>query len=194
MFKIINICLLTMMTFLNASSIESELGINIGLNSTKNEGGNKFENPTIGISYQNNKYIVSPRVDIDYTKVKEERASSLVKASINGVYEYENNTNTTPYAVAGVGYEYVSGGTKDAFESHPFVQGGAGLKVDLEQGFKARVEGKILQIIGGNDENNEFMLTAGVTIPLGRQELIKHQVPRIIMPAPRVVMPSSCDS
>lgn len=196
--KIIFYCLFTL-TMLNANNIESELGINIGLNSTKNEDGNKFKNPSIGMTYQDNKYVVAPRVDIDYTDVKNDKAKGLIKASINGVYEYENSTYTTPYAVAGVGYEYVRGGTKDAFESHPFIQGGAGVRVDLEQGFKARVEGKVLQIIGGNDENNEFMLTAGVSMPFditqpfGTQETVKKVVPQVVRPVvmrPQVVQPN----
>ena len=158
--------LFIILTSLNASNIEREIGIYVGANSTKNEEGNQFRNPTFGLSYQDNKYIISPRVDVDYTKVNNDYANSLVKVSVNGVYEYENNTYTTPYALAGLGYEYVSGATKGVFESHPFVQGGVGVRVDLEKGFKARVEAKALQVIGGNDEGNEFMLTAGVSMPL----------------------------
>ena len=186
MYKIIVFYFIIILTALNANNIESELGINIGLNSTKNEDGNKFKNPTVGLTYQDNEYVIAPRVDVSYTKVDNDRASSLVKASINGVYEHENNTYTIPYALAGVGYEYVSGGTKDVFESHPFVQAGAGVRVDLEQGFKARVEGKVLQVIGGNDEGNEFMLTAGVSMPFGTQNNVKKEVPTIT-PIPRVI-------
>ena len=153
-------------TMLHARGIEGEIGINVGLNSTKNENGNKFKNPTIGLTYQDNKYVVSPRIDIDYTKVKNDHADALLKVSVNGVYEYENRTYTIPYALAGVGYESVSGGTKDVFESHPFVQAGVGVRVDLEKGFKARVETKALQILGGKDEGNEFIITAGVSMPL----------------------------
>lgn len=165
MSKILTLYLLMILTMLNARGIESEIGINVGLNSTKNEDGNKFKNPSIGLTYQDNKYVISPRVDIDYTKVKNDHADSLLKVSVNGVYEYENSTYTTPYALAGVGYESVSGGTKEVFESHPFVQAGVGVSVDLAQSFKARVEGKVLQIIAGNNEENEFMLTAGVSMP-----------------------------
>lgn len=168
MLRIIILYLLLALTTLGARGIESEIGINIGLNSTKNEGGNRFKNPTVGLTYQNNKYVVMPRVDLEYVKVKNEHASALVKGSINAVYEYENNTYTIPYALAGVGYEYVSDATTDVFESHPFVQGGAGVRVDLEEGFKARLEGKVLQIIGGTNEGNEFIVTAGVSMPLSR--------------------------
>ncbi|CAA6827425.1 MAG: Outer membrane protein [uncultured Sulfurovum sp.] len=190
MFRNIIFSLFFILTMLDANSIESEIGINIGLNSTKNEDGNKFKNPSIGLFYQNNRYVVSPRVDLDYTKVKNDYAEGLLKASINGVYEYENSTYTTPYALAGVGYEYVRGETEDVFESRPFVQGGAGVKIELDQGFKARFEGKVLQVIGGNNEDNEFMLTAGVSMPINanaRKEL--KQPSTQVVPRPRVVTP-----
>ncbi|CAA6825556.1 MAG: Outer membrane protein [uncultured Sulfurovum sp.] len=185
MSKIIIFYFLIIFSILDAQNIEQEIGINIGMNSTKNEDGNKFKNPTVGLSYQDNKYIISPRVDIDYTKVNNDYANSLVKVSVNGVYEYENNTYTIPYALAGVGYEYVSGATKGVFESNAFVQGGAGVRVDLEQDFKARLEGKVLKIIGGNDEGNEFIVTAGVSMPVSK---LFGETKKAI-PPPRVVVP-----
>ena len=184
--KITILHLLLLMTFADGRGIESEIGINVGVNSTKNEGKNQFKNPTVGVTYMDNRYVVMPRVDVSYTKVRDDYASSLLKASINAVYEYENPTYTTPYVLGGVGYEYVSGGIKDVFESHPFVQGGAGVRVDLEQGYKARVEGKMLQVLGNSKEGNEFMLTAGVSIPLNYQQK-KIRRPRVVKPQPKVI-------
>jgi len=166
MLKIIMSYMLMLLTVLDAGVIESEIGLNLGMNSTLNEDGAKFKNPTLGISYQDNKYVVAPRVDLEYTKVKNDYANSLLKASLNGVYGYENKTDVIPYALAGVGYESVSGATKDVFESHPFVQGGAGLRFDFDNGLKAKLEGKILKIIGGDKEGNELIVTAGISIPL----------------------------
>jgi len=186
-----------MLTLLNAGVIESEIGINVGMNSTINKDGPTFKNPTFGITYQDNKYVVSPRVDLEYTKVKNDYASSLLKGSLNGVYEYENSTYVVPYALAGVGYESVGGATKGVFESHPFVQGGTGLRFDFKQGLKARVEGKVLKILGGNKEGNEFIVTVGVSMPLSGffSKPVKPVVQRrpivvsrpIIQPAPIVV-------
>jgi OOP family OmpA-OmpF porin len=191
MLKIITLYLLGMLSMVYANNIESEIGINIGLNATKNEKGNKFKNPTVGLMYQNNKYMVAPRVDLEYTDVKADFASSLVKASVNGVYEYENSTVVTPYALAGVGYEYVSGATKDVFENNFFVQGGGGLKFDLGKEFKARTEGKVLQIVGSDhDEGNEFILTAGVSMILNGNATPKvRKVPRIPVAQPKVIQP-----
>jgi len=178
MSKVVSLYLCSILSVLYANNIESELGINIGLNSTKNEDGNKFKNPTIGVMYQDNKYIVAPRVDIDYTKINNDHATGSLKASLNGVYEYENHTNATPYGLAGVGYEYVRGATKDVFDSNFFVQGGAGVAFEFEQGLKARAEGKVLQIVGAEDQGNEFILTAGVSMPIGVKKEIKRAAPR----------------
>lgn len=175
------------LTLLNARSVESVIGINVGMTSTKNEDGTNFDSPTIGVTYQDNTYVVMPRVDLEYVKLKNEQADSLLKGSINGVYEFENSTNATPYVVAGVGYEYVSGAVEDVFESHPFVQGGGGLNIELTQEYKMNLEGRYLQVLGGNNEDNEFIATAGITIPLGRKEAIK----RVSQPLPikRVSLP-----
>jgi len=182
------------LTVLNAG-VEKEIGINVGMNSTLNEDGPKFKNPTFGLTYQDNKYVVSPRVDVEYTKVKNDYANSLLKVSLNGVYEYANHSALVPYALAGVGYESVSGATKDLFESHPFVQGGAGLSFAFSQGFKAKLEGRVLKIIGGNKEGNELILTGGMSMPLSYRKSVKQihkpalprRVEPIIVSAPPII-------
>lgn len=193
MFRIITLYLVGVLSMVSANNIESEIGINIGVNSTKNEQGNEFQNPTIGLTYQDNKYVVAPRVDLEYTKVKDDFASGLVKASINGVYEYENSSVVTPYALAGVGYEYVTDATEDVFENNFFVQGGGGLKVDLGNDFKANTEGKVLQIVGSdNDEGNEFIVTAGVSMALNSQSTseAKNIPPKpMVQPRPPSIRP-----
>lgn len=190
MIRVIRLYLLSMIVILNASNIEQEIGINIGLNSTKNEEGNKFKNPNLGFTYQDNKYIVAPRLDIDYTKVKDDYANSLVKVSLNGVYEYANNTATTPYALAGLGYEFVSGGTDEVFESNAFVQAGGGLMFNLNQGIKARVEAKALKILGGKNQDNEFIGTAGISMPIfSKKRHTKPFVSKVIAPMPIPIEP-----
>ena len=172
--------LLLMLSLLSGRTMENEIGINIGLNSTQNENGFKLKNPTIGVTYQDNKYMVTPRVDLEYVSVKNEYAKSLLKGSVNAVYEYENRTYTIPYALVGLGYEYVGGATKDVFESHPFVQGGVGVRVDLEHGYKARIEGKLLQVLANSKEGNEAVLTAGVSMPLSYQASHQKQ-PKVVI-------------
>jgi len=195
MIKIKIMSIISLFTLLNAGTIESEIGLNVGMNSTLNEDGPKFKNPTLGITYQDNKYVVSPRVDLEYTKVKDDYADSLLKVSVNGVYEYENSTAMTPYALVGLGYESVSSATTDVFESHPFVQGGAGLSFGFNQGWKAKLEGKVLKILGGDKEGNELIVTAGISMPLSYKKPVQYVrkpvrprvIEPILEPAPPVI-------
>ena len=180
---------LLILTMLDASSIESEIGINVGMNSTKNETGSKFDNLNVGMTLQYNNYVVMPRFDLEYVKLKDEKASSLIKGSVNAVYEIENKTYVTPYVLGGIGYENVQGGVKNEFESHAFVQGGVGLSVQLPQDYKVNLESRYLQILGGENEENEAIITAGVVIPLGSKKTVS--VPRVIKPIVRPVIVKS---
>ena len=173
------LCTVVTLNLLHGMMPETEIGINIGMNSTKNEHGSKFENPMLGVTYQDNSYVIMPRVDIEYVSLNTEKADALIKASLNGVYEYENSSNISPYVLLGVGYEKVQGEVKDVFESHAFVQGGAGLRINLDKGYKARIEGRFLQILGGENEENEAILTAGLSIPLDYKKESVKTVPPI---------------
>lgn len=166
--KKIYVCVFMLFTWLSASGIEAEIGINVGMTSTDNTLGSKLKNKTIAGTLQYNNYVVMPRVDLEYVDIANNQVDSLIKGSINGVYEFENNTVITPYVVAGVGYEDVQGGIKDKFESHPFVHGGGGLVYETPNAYqiKGKIEGKMLQIIGGNNEENEASVMAGITIPV----------------------------
>ena len=184
--KIVISQLFLLLTLLSGRVMENEIGINIGVNSTQNESSFNLKNPTIGVTYQDNRYMVMPRVDLEYTNVKSDYAKSLLKGSVNAVYEYENRTYTIPYALIGLGYEYVNGETKDIFESHPFVQAGVGVRVDLEKGYKARVEGKMIQVLANSKEGNEAVLTAGISMPLPYRASIQKQ-PKVIVKRVKVV-------
>ncbi|MBU1666981.1 OmpA family protein [bacterium] len=178
-------------TYASATGVEAEIGINVGMTSTKNTLGSKFRNPTIVATYQDNRYVVMPRFDLEYVNIADNQVDALVKGSVNGVYEFENNTVLTPYVVAGVGYEDVKGGIKDVFESHPFIQGGGGLVYEApnEYQIKAKVEGKMLQILGGNGEDNEASVTAGITVPVATFKSVTKPKPNVVavQPVVRVV-------
>ncbi len=167
--------LFIMTTFLN-SSIENEIGISVGTTSIHNEGGSKFKNYGLSANYQMNRYVVSPRFDIDFVNVSDyDGVNSLWKTSVNGIYEYENYTEFTPYGLVGLGYERVSSEVAHSFESHPFVQGGFGVGYQMKNGYKAKLEGKILQILGGEDENNEVMFNVGMSFPIESRRVKRHK-------------------
>lgn len=150
------------------AGIENELGINVENTSIYNEGGSKFTNYGMGLRYQLNRYVVSPRFDVDYVNISDyEGVNSLFKVSLNGVYEFENRSHFLPYGLMGMGYEYVSPSVVDRFESHFFVQGGAGVAYQFKEGYKTHFESRVVQILGGNQEKNEVIMGLGMSFPIG---------------------------
>ena len=162
-------------------SFNDEVGFNVTTTSIINEDGSKFSNYGIEGSFQMSRYIVSPRFDLDYVDIKDySGVNSLFKGSINGVYEFENHTRVLPYGLIGLGYEKVTPEIKNIFESHPFVQAGLGLSYKLSHGYKMRFEAKKLQILSGNNEGNEMILSLGMSVPLGyREKKVIKRVPRV---------------
>jgi len=169
-----------------------EFGVNGGMTSIKNEDSIKLENGTFGFTVQKNREGLKPRFDFEYVTIKDDEATlgqagkvdesdALVKGSINGVYEFRSSvSNFYPYLLAGAGYEYVTNERdiknlkatnkeKAAFESHPFMQGGFGFAYKLpSNNIVLRAEAKLLQIIGGEkEEENEVITTIGIGIPFG---------------------------
>ncbi len=162
-------------------SHSDEVGFNVSTTSIINEKHSKFSNYGFGGSFQMSRYVVSPRFDLDYVSVSDYKGvSSLFKGSANGVYEFENSTRVLPYGLIGLGYERVSPEVKNSFESHPFMQFGAGLAYTLSDGYKMRFEARKLQILSGNNEENEMILSLGMSFALGYKEKTEvKKVPKI---------------
>jgi len=151
-----------------------ELGINAGVTSIKNDGGIKLENETFGFTLQKNRAGLKPRLDFEYVRIDENNitVSSLIKGSINAVYEFYPESNFFPYVLAGVGFENVTDPRKingKEFENNAFMQGGAGLGYRIGgNDIVIRAEAKLFQIIGGEkEEENEVIATLGIGIPFG---------------------------
>jgi OOP family OmpA-OmpF porin len=146
-----------------------ELGVSLGSTSIKNEPNMKFRNTTMGVNLQLNEYRFKPRFDFEYVDIsskEEETPTSLLKVSGNGLYEFNTNNIAYPYMLAGVGYESVTD-ERTGFKSHPFMQGGGGLGIKVTDKIKAKAELKALQILGGDEESNEFIATVGLVMPFG---------------------------
>ena len=154
-----------------ATAEENELGVNVGLDSIHNEDTIELNNETLGVTYQHNQVDtrIKPRVDFDYVNVtdyQDKRVSSLVRGSVNGVYEFDTQSPLEPYLLMGVGYEKVNDEIKGIFDDRPFVQGGGGINYRFKNGAKAKVEGKMLEVFAPNNQNNEIAVNAGVSFPL----------------------------
>ncbi len=167
------LCSLLASSLLYANERAYEFGVNGGMTSIKNEDSIKLENGTFGLTIQKNRAGLEPRFDFEYVRISENDTivSSLIKGSINAIYEFDLNSNFFPYILAGAGYENVQDPNKTGkiFESNPFMQGGAGLGYRIgESKIVLRAEAKILQIIGGDrEEENEVIAVLGLGIPFG---------------------------
>jgi len=181
--------LLTTTVLLTVEAFSGEIGIYGGVLSTKNSDSTKLKSPTLGVTYEDDSFVLMPRVDLEYVNVVDDQADSLWKASVNGIYELSNNTKYFPYFLGGVGYESVQGSIDDVFESHPFVQAGVGLRYGEKGEYKLKLESRFLQIIGGENEENEIILTAGVSFPLGVRKQKIEMVRPIIMQTPQAPAP-----
>ena len=170
-----------------------DMAATFGATSVKNDGGVKLKNGTFGVNFQMNNYTVKPRFDFEYVRITDEErlwsglkadeVNSLIKGSINGVYEMPNTTNFFPYGLVGIGYEHVTDETQ-GFESHPFIQGGIGAGYRFrDNSFVLRFEARLLQILGGDtiqgkSEDNEVITTLSFAVPFGK---ILNEKPAISM-------------
>ncbi len=156
-------------SLLYSSEQPYELGVTFGATSIKNEPSIKLRNGTFGLNLQLNNYAIKPRFDFEYVDIagsENEVPTSLLKTSINGVFDITEGNRVNPYVLGGLGYESVTD-SRYGFKSHPFVQGGGGLGIGITENIKAKAELKALQILGGNKENNEFVAEIGVAMPFG---------------------------
>jgi len=189
------LCSLLASTLLYGEQRAWEFGVNGGMTSIKNEDSINLDNGTFGFTIQKNRPGLKPRFDFEYVRIKDDNVklgtadklveipevTSLTKVSINGVYEFRSTVSDFyPYLLAGVGYENVSDErdlkkfhlteVKDGeFNSHPFMHAGFGLAYKVpNNNLVLRAETKILQIIGGDkEENNEVVAILGIGIPFG---------------------------
>ncbi len=149
-------------------------GAILGVTSIKNTGGLDglhLQEKTIGFNFLMNAYDnIKPRFDIEYTSLdlNASQPDSLLRISLNAIYEFSTLYRIYPYLIAGAGFERVDNKTK-TFSSLPFMQGGAGLKYNIKNSMAINLEMKALSVIGGDkDEKNEAILTAGLSIPFGK--------------------------
>jgi OOP family OmpA-OmpF porin len=177
-------------------SHNDEVGFNASTTSIINEKYSKFSNYGFGGSFQMSRYVVSPRFDLDYVGISGySGVNSLFKGSVNGVYEFENSTRVLPYGLVGLGYERVTPEVKNNFESHLFAQLGVGLAYKLSHGYKMRFEAKRLQILSGNNEENEMILALGMSFSLGyKEKRVVRTVQRIQPLIPMVIDNSTLNS
>ncbi len=159
---------------LSAMAAQNSVSLKYGLTSIDNDSSSKFKNNTFSLDgIYGIDYPIQPRFDLSYAKIKDKEkwggVSSLLQLAISGQYETSTDYKLSPYVFGGVGYESVSSSTI-CFDSNPFLQLGTGLKYALTPKVNLLGEFKALQILGGDNQDNEFIFSLGANIPLYASE------------------------
>lgn len=81
-------------------------------------------------------------------------ATGVLDVMLNGVYEIETGTFVTPFAKAGVGYEWYTNTHSSDFDG-AIVDAGLGLKADLTKHIALKLEGLYMYKINNNGTNND---------------------------------------
>jgi len=160
------ISLLGVMAFAQDSSIS----LKYGLTSLKVDGGTKFENSTLSLdSVYDIDYPIDPRIDLSYVNVDDDKrwggVGSLLQLAIAGQYETSTDYKLSPYVFGGIGYESVSDAAK-CLDSNPFLELGTGLKYALTPKVNLIGEFKALQMLGGDNQDNELLFSLGANFPI----------------------------
>jgi len=181
---------LLLMTLLGVSVFaqDSSISLKYGLTSLKVDDGTEFENGTISLDgVYDTAYSIDPRVDFSYVNVDDDKAwggvSSLLQLAISGQYETSTDYKLSPYVFGGVGYESVSDETK-CLDSNPFLQLGTGLKYALTNNINLLGEFKALQMLGGDNQDNELLFSLGVNFPMNAPIV---EAPAPVIETPKVI-------
>ncbi len=163
------------------------ISLKYGLTSLENDSSTKFENSTLSLDgVYDTRYVIDPRVDLVYVNVDDSKrwggVSSTLQLALSGQYETSTDYKLSPYVFGGLGYESVSDGVK-CFDSNPFLQLGAGLKYALTPKINLLGEVKGLQVLGGDNQDNELLASVGVNFLLGAMNLSKPAPMKVSTPA-----------
>ena len=166
----VTLATLLMITSMYAEVEENRLGVNVGATSIYNEDSINLDEFSAGVTYKLNQVgtIIKPRFDLDYVKISDyKNVTSFFKGSVNGIYEFTPEEMFSPYLLLGLGYEVVNNDLQAELDSRAFAQGGVGVTYHQGDDFDLNLEGKVLQAFGSDTQDNEVIVTAGVSMPVG---------------------------
>lgn len=95
--------------------------------------------------------------------------TNIFRTAINGVYEFEKSTTTTPFVKVGLGYETMNN-THFGNHNGPFADAGVGIKIALTEQIALKLEAiKTLKSNNCSFDNN-LLLLAGLSFSFGEKE------------------------
>jgi len=160
-----------------ASDAKYEISPMLGYNLAEGNVGIKGDDHFLGglelqYNYKDSKIapeisvLYSPNVDYDNNGGD----TSITRTLLNGVYSFDKVGKITPFAKAGLGYEFVSSERKNYNEDGLVLDAGAGLKVPFAPSWAFKAEAlylaKVSSAHNGNADNN-LIAMVGLTYSFG---------------------------
>ena len=177
-------------TLVSASDFNYEITPLAGYlwNSTANEGGAQedgamggVENHAVyGLEMQMNNVsdLIKPELSVLYGRdtIYGEKFTGVLTTMINGVYEMDTGTAITPFAKAGMGYEWYTNTHSNDYDGI-ILDAGMGLKADLTKHIALKLEGLYMYKMnrngaddGSNGEVHNVAALAGLTFSFDEKE------------------------
>ncbi|HEX5710179.1 MAG TPA: OmpA family protein [Sulfuricurvum sp.] len=188
--KKITLSVLLAATLVSASDFNYEITPVAGYlwNSTANEGGLQedgamggVENHAVyGLEMQMNNVsdLIKPELSVLYGRDTQigEKFTGVLTTMMNGVYEMDTGTAITPFAKAGMGYEWYTNTHSNDYDGI-VLDAGMGLKADLTKHIALKLEGLYLYKMnrngtdnGSNGEVHNVAALAGLTFSFDEKE------------------------
>lgn len=96
------------------------------------------------------------------------RDTDIFRSALNGVYEFQQSDNVTPFVKAGLGYETMS---EHQYDNHNsvFVDAGAGIKVALTKQIALKLEAIEMFKHNNDSWDNNLLFMAGLNFAFGEK-------------------------
>jgi OOP family OmpA-OmpF porin len=108
----------------------------------------------------------SPSTDYEnYTNLD----TKFTRVLLNGVYEYEQKGEVTPYALAGAGWEHMNYAIDGNYNNSYVLDAGAGIKYALSEDFALKLEALYMLKNNVNRWDGNLALLAGLTYSFGQK-------------------------
>jgi len=175
-----------------AKEAHYEISPMVGYNLAEGNVGIKGDDHFLGaleLQYNYKDSKISPELSILFSpdaNYKGQGDTSITRGLLNGVYSFDKIGAVSPFAKAGLGYEFVSSEISNVNEDGLVLDAGAGLKIPFTPSWSFKAEAiylaKVSSTHNGNSDNN-LITMVGLTYAFGAQ-----QQEQIVEPTPAPVV------
>jgi OOP family OmpA-OmpF porin len=188
--------LLLASSLIQASNYKYEISPMLGYNVAEGNVGIEDDGHYLGaaeLQYNLKNSKISPEISVLYSPNVEydgQGDTSITRTLLNGVYSFKKIGSLTPFAKAGLGYEFVSSEVTNYNEDGIVLDAGAGLKIPLAPSWAFKAEAMYLAKVSNahnSNADNNFVALLGLTYSFGAKAQ-KEVVPEPVIEEEEVVV------